>query len=511
MRSLKPITYLGDYIYGQFVLPTEKSGQIESINPGNLEDKIGVFNYSYNHVYEVVEAAQRAYPSWSRLSLPTRLEYLNKFYSEIESHLEDMTVIISRETGKPLWESKQEVTSLLGKIQISKKEGVEMISDKEVPNAQPNILGRYRFKPKGVLVVLGPFNFPAHLPHGHYIPALISGNTVIFKPSEKTPAVGQMIAEIVHRCGFPPGVFNMLQGEKEVGKRLVLSNVDGILFTGSYEVGLKIKQETVSHFWKTLALEMGGKNASIVLNDADLEKALYENILGAYLTTGQRCSATSRIILTDKIADSFLKEFHALSKGFEIGYAFNENPPFMGPLISKDARDNYLRFQGIAQREGGETVMRGKTLKLSPDGYYVTPSIYLMKPAKKTDIYINTEIFGPSVGVIIVKNVDEAIEEANKTDYGLAVSVFTNDEKAYQKVFNETKTGIVNWNRSTAGASSKLPFGGQGKSGNQSPTALFAPYYCTYPVSSLEDHASVDMTNIPPGFSFHHGSKVRPQ
>lgn len=502
MKELNPITYLGDYIQGRFIISKDPSGEIKSTNPGNLNDSVGIFSYSSDHVSLAVEAATKAFPHWSGLSIKDRVGYFNKLRKEIEAHGDLFAETIARETGKPLWESKQEASALLGKIDITIAEGLKVVSEKEFPNAQPNIVGRYRFKPRGVLVVIGPFNFPAHLPHGHTVPALLTGNTVIFKPSEKTPAVGQLMAEMFHRCGFPPGVFNMVQGEREIGKRFVLSDVAGILFTGSYEVGLKIKKETAAHFWKMVVLEMGGKNASIILDDADLDKALYENIMGAYLTAGQRCSATSRIILKRKIADAFLEEFHNLSKNLKIGYAFGDEEPFMGPLISQRAQENYLRFQGIAQREGGEVIMRGKALDLDTPGYYVTPSIYKLPHSDKTSVFLNTEIFGPSVGVVVVDSLEEAIQEANKTDYGLVVSVFTKDKSAYEKVFRETRTGIVNLNRSTAGASSKLPFGGQGKSGNQFPTALFAPYYCTYPVASLEDHQTAKDVHCPPGFTF---------
>jgi succinylglutamic semialdehyde dehydrogenase len=502
MKQFQPVKYLGDYIAGKFILPTEVSGEIKSTNPGNIKDVIGQFSYSLEHVNEAVSAAKKAFPLWAALSIKERATYLKKFYAELETHLGAIAELIARETGKPVWEATQEARGLLGKIRVTQEEGMNLVAECEVPNAQPNITGRYRYKPKGVMAVLGPFNFPAHLPHGHYIPALLTGNTVIFKPSEQCPAVGQLLAECVHRSGFPPGVFNLIQGEKEVGKRLVLAEVDGVLFTGSYEVGLRIKKETVSHFWKTLALEMGGKNAAIVCDDADVDKALFETIMGAYLTTGQRCSATSRLILSEKIADQFLESFHELSKAFKIGYAFDDDPPFMGPLITEKARENYIRFQGIAKREGGEPIMRGKGLDMDPSGFYVTPSIYLMPPNLKESVFFSTEIFGPSVGVMVVKNIDEAIAISNKSAYGLATSVFTKSKKNYEKVFHESKTGIVNLNRATCGASSKLPFGGQGKSGNQFSTGLFATYYCTYPVASLEDNTSVREVTIPPGLPF---------
>ncbi len=506
MRNLRPFTYLGDYINGAFVLPKEKSEEFESLNPGNLKDRLSTFSTSFSHVRLASEAAKRAFPKWRALPQEERAIYLKKLYKEIETHLDQMAELISRETGKPFWEALQETQGLLGKITITLEEGASLISEKEVPNAQPKLMGRYRYKPKGVMLVLGPFNFPAHLPHGHIVPALFTGNTVIFKPSEQTPAVGQLMAELIHRAQFPPGVFNLVQGEKEVGRRLCTEPaIDGILFTGSYDVGLKIKESVLSHFWKTVVLEMGGKNASIVLDDASLEKTLYENIKGAYLTTGQRCSATSRLIVTEKIADTFIKEFHRLSKELKIGYAFEEGPhtPFMGPLISQAALDKYLRFQGIAQREGAQVLMRAKALEFTYPGYYVSPSICILSPKKEFSTYLETEIFGPNVAITIVKNVDDAIEEANKTDYGLVVSVFTKDKKAYEKVFQETKTGLVNWNRATVGGSSKLPFGGQGKSGNQFPTALFAPFYCTYPVACLEDTQDMIQETIPPGLPLH--------
>src|SRR3989338_7731246 len=366
MSHLKPVTVLGDYIHGHFSLPKEPDGKLHSVNPGNVEDEIGHFPYAYNHVYEAIESAHLASAKWAGLSLEERASYFKRLYAELESHQDYIAEIISREVGKPLWESRQEAKGLLGKISITLKESLELISEKNVPDAQPGILGKYRFKPKGVMLVLGPFNFPAHLPHGHIVPALLTGNTFIFKPSEKTPATGQMMAEMFHRSGFPPGVFNLVQGEREVGKRLALGNVDGVLFTGSYDVGLKIKKETISHFWKTLALEMGGKNASIITDDCDLEKALFENLMGAFQTTGQRCSATSRIIVFESMLDRFLKRFHEAAKAFKIGYAFEDPQPFMGPLISQDAMENYLRFRGIAEREGGELVMRGKALERSP-------------------------------------------------------------------------------------------------------------------------------------------------
>jgi succinylglutamic semialdehyde dehydrogenase len=314
----------------------------------------------------------------------------------------------------------------------------------------------------------------------------------VFKPSEKTPFVGQLMAECFHEAGFPPGVFNLIQGEKEVGRRLcVHDRVDGVLFTGSYEVGTRIKQDTLTQHWKLLALEMGGKNSAIVWDDADLDLALYETLVGAFVTTGQRCSATSRIIVHNSILEQFVERFHARAKAFTIGNPFDN--PFMGPLVENGSVDRYMKFLGIAQREGCELVMRGKSLEASSLGYqgnYVTPSVCWVKNAtlegSKKSVYQQTELFAPNVAILGVSSVEEAIAQANCTQYGLVASVFTKNKKVYDQCFDGLEMGLVNWNKATVGASSRLPFGGFKKSGNHFPTAVSATLYCTAPVAALE-------------------------
>jgi succinylglutamic semialdehyde dehydrogenase len=321
------------------------------------------------------------------------------------------------------------------------------------------------------------------------VPALLTGNTVVFKPSEKTPMVGQIVAECLDAAGVPAGVFNLLQGNGEVGRRLcVHENVDGILFTGSYEVGTRIKQDTFQQHWKLLALEMGGKNPSIVWEDADLETAVFETLFSAYVTAGQRCSATSRIIVHPKLIDEFTDLFHDKAKNFVIGHPF-ENP-FMGPLIESGAVDRYMKFIGIASREGCEIIMRGKALELPTRGNYVTPSICRVTQASveatKKSVFQQTEFFAPAVAILSAGDADEAIAQANATQYGLVASVFSSSRAFYEKCIDGLCMGLVNWNKSTVGASSRLPFGGFKKSGNHFPTALTSTLYCTSPMASLE-------------------------
>lgn len=492
--------YKGDYIGSEFIQSANEDESWEILSPSDFSDVVFKPKSFYSHVDRAVEAAQRAYKTWSHLSLSERTEYMNKLKAVFVKRSEEMAVLISRETGKPLWEGRTEASALAAKIDVTINHSLELIKEKRIPNALPGVDGVVRFKPRGVFATLGPFNFPAHLPNGHIIPALISGNTVIYKPSEKTPAVGQLYAEMIHEAGFPTGVFNMVQGTVATGKKLTThESIDGVLFTGSYEVGLKIKQDTIQHFRKILALEMGGKNATIVWKDANLKKALYESLVGSFLSSGQRCSCTSRILLHKDIYEEFVERFYQNAKKIKIGHW--KEDVFMGPLISTDSVEKYIRFQEIAKREGGESLMRGKVLDLPFKGNYVTPSINLISQFDPKSVYQKTEIFGPNVSIYKVEDFDEALEINNSTGFGLVMALFSRDQKLYEQSLIDAKVGLVNWNRTTNGASSKLPFGGMGKSGNDRPSGDFAIQYCTVPVASLEDRTeevpAQSMTGLP--------------
>ncbi|RME14928.1 MAG: succinylglutamate-semialdehyde dehydrogenase [Bdellovibrio sp.] len=502
----KTIEFLGDFYNGSFQRAKNPDDTWQISSPSDKKDTVICPEASFQHIEEAVASARRAFPSWAHLGLEKRKEYFQRLIEIYQKYENEMAETIARETGKPLWEAQTEAKALSGKINVTINHSLKRVSEEKVPDALPGVDGYVRYKPRGVMAVLGPFNFPAHLPNGHIVPALLTGNTVVFKPSDKTAAVGQLMAKMFAEAEFPEGVFNLVQGRGETGKRLVASHqVDGILFTGSYEVGLKIKQETLTHYWKILALEMGGKNSAIVWEDADLEKAVYENIVGAYLTSGQRCSATSKIILHKSIADTFLENFYETAKKLTIGH-WKENA-FMGALVSADSVDNYLRFQEIAKREGAECIMRGKALDLSPSGNYVTPSIYKIKEFDPKSVYQQTEIFGPSVSIYTVNDLETAFAIANGSSYGLVHSVFTKDRSIYEKALLDIRVGLVNWNRTTNGASSKLPFGGMKKSGNDRPSADFAVYYCTVPVASLEDLNPFSKEKMFPGISYQFHQK----
>jgi succinylglutamic semialdehyde dehydrogenase len=503
MSAEQTIKFLGDYINGQWHLSENPDETWEVKSPANLKDLVVKASAKFDHSAQAVEAARKAYLPWAHMGLEKRKQYLQRLKEVFLAKAPELAEIIARETGKPLWESKTEAANLANKIDITLNHSLKLVAEEEVKDALPGISGFVRFKPRGVMAVLGPFNFPAHLPNGHIIPSLITGNTVIFKPSDKTPGVGQWMAQAFAAADFPPGVFNMVQGMAEVGKRLVAhESVDGILFTGSYEVGLKIKQDTLNHFWKILVLEMGGKNATVVWDDADIKKAVYESLIGSFMTAGQRCSGTSRIILHPKIKDVFIDRFYSAAKKLKIGHWRDE--PFMGPLISADAVEKFIRFQEIAKREGAESLMRGKALTVDKEGYYVTPSINMVNAFDPKSVYQKSEIFGPNVAIFTTDSFDEALRINNSSGFGLVMALFTKKRELYEQALIEAQVGQLNLNRTTNGASSKLPFGGMNKSGNDRPSAHFAVQYTTVPISSLEDMTPLSFNNMPPGLNFEY-------
>ena len=491
----------GNYIDGQYKTCADPNGEWTSRSPADFADELGKFQYSYCAIDESVMAARKAFMPWRRKKISERAEFLRKFKVAIQKRADEFTEIIAREVGRPAWEAKEELLALEVKIDVTLEEGMRLVEKLEIPQVIEGVLGASRRKPIGVTAVIGPYDFPAAQPCGHIVPALLAGNTVIFKPSEKAPLIGQLIADCFNEAELPPGVFNLLQGEKETGRRLCAhEGIDAILFTGSYEVGTRIKQDTLQQHWKLVLLQMGGKNPAIIWEDADLELALKDALVGGFISAGQRCTSMSRIIIHHSHAEAFVERLHERAKAFVIGHPLDN--PFMGPLIDAGSVDRYMKFQGIAVREGCEPVMRGKTLELGKQGNYVAPSICLVKAtsleATKKSVYQQTEIFGPNIAIIPVRTLEEAIAQANATQYGLAAAVYTKSRTIYEKCWEELQAGLINWNRPTITASARLPYGGLKKSGNHFATAVFSTLNSTYPVASLEDaERSVSSESFP--------------
>lgn len=475
----------GDYIDGEFALPTRSSGEIAIEDPGDTAAELGAFPFCETSVDAAVDAARRAYPAWRDLPVEERARCLRRFADLLRAEAERLAELIAIEVGKPLWEARTEVTAMAGKVDITLGDGLDALREREF-ELGPGQRGRWRNHSRGVVAVLGPFNFPGHLVHGHVVPALATGNPVVIKPSERTPAVGQLYAELASQAGFPPGVFNLIQGDGSVGAALSAQrDVDAVLFTGSYPVGRLILEATLDQPWKLVALEMGGKNGVLVCADADLDAAARAIAFGVAVTTGQRCSATSRVIVERSVADPLVERLAGVLSGIAVGHSL-EPDVFMGPLISATARERHTRVIEWAREAGADRVVDGGPCEGPRPGHYVRPSLHRVTQLDAASRYQSEEHFVPDAFVLEVGSLDEGIAALNATEYGLASSVFTRDRNTLERVYRESSVGVLNWNTGTVGASSKLPFGGVAKSGNDRPAGATATLYCTYPVSSLE-------------------------
>ncbi len=490
--------FRGNYIGGRFVRPT-KGTELISEDPGDLFEPVGRLIVSDDAVDPAVSAADKAFPKWSGLTQAQRIAKMQALRKLLAKRQDPLSKLVAREAGKPLGESAREVDRLIAKIDETVTAGLKLIAPYSVI-VDKGVRGECVWRPLGVMAVIGPFNFPLHTPASHIVPALLAGNTVVFKPSELTPFVGQALAECIDEAGFPPGVFNLVQGGSSAGVKLVgHPRTAGILFTGSTAAGQAIKKATLDSPQKILALEMGGKNASLVLEDALIPLAAREIAQAAFTMAGQRCNATSRVVLHRKIAKQFLEEFLPLVDKIKIGYQLDPGV-LTGPLINHDAVAKFQRYMKLADEEGFETLRQGKATGLwgKRRGYYVTPGVHLSeKPEKtRTSRYRCEEIFAPDVAIYVVKDEEQAISLNNEVPYGLITSLFTKSQGRFRKLFPLVDTGMVNFNRGTIFSSGKLPFGGTKASGSFRPTGFFSPYYCASPVAVLEDNRPLEARNL---------------
>lgn len=470
----------GDFLDGAFVVPESPDGELRTLSPGDQSDIVGVHPTAVAHVDRAVAAARAAFPAWRRLGEAARRKLLRKYQEAVRKHADAIAETICREVGKPIWDARGEARALAGKVDLMLGEGARFTRD-EVLEDLP---GAIRHRPHGVLSVIGPFNFPAHLPNGQIVPALLHGNTVVFKPSEKTPNAAVWMARCFEEAGFPPGVVNVVQGEAAAAKALVShDDVDGILFTGSVSVGKSIVAANADRPGRLIALELGGKNASIVLDDADVERAARQIAFAAYASAGQRCTATSRVYATPKIIGALQERLAAAAKAVTVGYPLDEGS-FMGPLIDEGSRERLVAAQARARGAGFEAVVAGEPVDAIDGhrGWYVRPSLHRAPSADGVvEGYTHDELFGPDVALYEVADLDEACAKANGTRYGLAAAVFTQSEESFEAAADVLRVGVLHWNQSSAGASGRLPFGGVGESGNHRPAGILAGAFCAWP------------------------------
>ncbi len=516
-----------DLIAGEFV--PLRGDSLRSHNPARPAETVWAGTPNVAHVDRAVAAARAALPAWSRTPIEKRIEALREYQKICAARVDAITALIRDEVGKAEWESKQEAGILGGKVDITLDDSptgaLKRVSEFDLRLTDTR-RGVCRFRPHGVMAVIGPFNFPAHLPNGHIVPALLLGNTIVLKPSDKTPAVGQLLGELFQEAldsiGAPKGVVNVVQGAVEPSVALTTHpDIDGVLFTGSWPVGRKILEANLDLPGRIVALELGGSNPAIVMDDADIRQAVLECGRAAFNTTGQRCTCTRRIIVHEKVADRFLDALVKIGSNVSIGAPDADPPVFIGPIIREEARQAALRFADDLDKAGGELLLAPRAIDDVPNGeggYFISPGVVRVDrftsetwgtphagplpggEGAGKDAGCDIEVFGPVVRVSVVSSYDDAIKQANATRYGLAASIFTRNAELAERFLVDAKAGCVNVNTGTAGASGKLPFGGLGISGNHRPAGAFSVDYCAYPVASMIENSAA--AAVSPGMTF---------
>ncbi|MEM7409631.1 MAG: aldehyde dehydrogenase family protein [Myxococcota bacterium] len=467
------------------------SALLESRAPADPGDLVGsVPVASAADVDAAVTRAQQAFPAWRDAGADARRRVLERFAEIAAAKVDELAALIAREVGKAHWDALGEAKLLAPKVAVTLGDGLDLVAD-VVPAAGQ----RASYRPRGVLAVYGPFNFPAHLPNGHIVPALATGNAVVFKPSEESPIVGAWMADCWREAGLPEGVLEVVQGGPDTGRALAAADVDGILFTGSYATGRALQEATLDAPQKLLALELGGSNAMIVCADADLELAVAEAALSIAATTGQRCTCARRLFVERPILDEFQERLEGVLRGLRIGRP-DDPDVFMGPLASAAAFARLEKQRGLAAEAGGERVLLVDPGLPAP---FVGAGLVRFENTDQTHPYQREEIFGPEAALYPVGDLDHAIAATNDSDYGLAASVMTRERAKFEHAVGRIRTGILNWNKATVGASGRLPFGGSGKSGNDRPAGVTATLYCTAPQAHLENEAGFDPSTLPPG------------
>ncbi|MFD2176990.1 succinylglutamate-semialdehyde dehydrogenase [Veronia pacifica] len=464
-----------------------------SLNPFNSETVWTGEAASAQQVEQAVSSAREAFKSWRNTRFEERQALVERFAEQVKANSEQIARVIAEETGKPLWETRTEAAAMVGKIAISIRAYQERTGQREKDISGTQAVLRHR--PLGVMAVFGPYNFPGHLPNGHIVPALLAGNTVVFKPSELTPKVAEITMKLWVESGLPTGVINLVQGGRETGMALAQSDgIDGVLFTGSANTGHILHRQFAGEPGKMLALEMGGNNPMVISDRyGELDATVYTIVQSAFISAGQRCTCARRLYVPQgERGDVLLKRLAEVTEKISVGGQFDEPAPFMGSQISRVAAESIIAAQQRLESEGGRALIKAQ---LKHDAV-VSPGIIDV-----TDIaeLPDEEYFGPLLQVIRYDSLERAVEMANDTRYGLSAGLVSDDDGEWQYFLDNIRAGIVNRNRQLTGASGDAPFGGPGASGNLRPSAYYAADYCAYPMASMEGDDVVLPDSLSPG------------
>ena len=466
-----------------------------SLNPANNDILWQGQGADSQQIDDAITAARAAFLAWSLTSHTDRLAVVKAFQTQLKEHAKEIAIAIAQETGKPLWETRTEAAAMAGKIDLSAKPYEERTGVVSKP-APAGTQAWLRHRPHGVVAVFGPYNFPGHLPNGHIVPALLAGNTVVFKPSEQTPMVAELTVKCWLNAGLPAGVINLVQGARETGIALANHNgIDGLFFTGSSSTGMLLHKQYAGRPDKILALEMGGNNPLIVSQVADTRAAVHEIIQSAYISAGQRCTCARRLYIPKGAQGDHLVAMLVTAIGkIRVGFYDAEPPPFMGSVISSTAAQQLLTAQQALIKQGAKSLVTMRLLTANTG--LLSPGLVDVTNAKDLP---DEEYFGPLLTLTRYDNFDQAITMANNTSFGLSAGLLSDSRKEYDYFLPRIRAGIVNWNKQITGASGAAPFGGVGASGNHRASAFYAADYCAYPVASIEADVLTMPQQLSPG------------
>jgi succinylglutamic semialdehyde dehydrogenase len=488
-----------NFIAGKWIAGT--GPELVTIDPSTGRQSWSSNASSDADVDQAVRTAHAAFEAWGMTPLADRIDVCSRFRDLLKENAEELAAIIAEEVGKPLWEARTEVATMANKIDISVQAYGARTAETAAKVADGKAVLRHR--PHGVFAVFGPYNFPGHLPNGHIVPALIAGNTIVFKPSEYAPRTAVMTALLWEKAGLPAGVLNVVNGGRDTGISLGKHPLlDGVLFTGSSQTGAALHKQFGGQPGKMLALEMGGNNPLVVWDIKDdvdhINAAVHHTIMSAFISAGQRCTCARRLVVQDTPAGAaFLARLVQVASTLAVGPSNASPQPFMGPVVSSAVAARLVQAQADMVARGGVVLLQ--MTQPDPNAGFVTAGIVDVTNAAGIP---DEEWFGPLLQVIRVPDFDTAIAVANATEYGLAAGLLSPDAALWTRFELRIRAGIVNWNRPTTGAASSAPFGGVGKSGNHRPSAFYAADYCAWPVASIETPSLALPEKLSPGLVF---------
>lgn len=428
-----------------------------------------------------VARATRAWPAWAAQPLANRIELLRRFANEVRKDLDALAELVARESGKPLWEARGEVEAVVALVETSVRAYADRTGQRRLDSALQGTAA-LRHKPHGIMAVVTPFSSPVELPAGSIIPALIAGNAVVFKPSEKAPAAGEALVRCLHRAGISANVIQFLPGGPATGQALVNHpDVQGVLFAGSAHAGIAINRRLASNPGRVVALDMGGNNPIVVWDTPKIQDAAALVVQSAFAHAGQRCTNARRLIVKSDLYDDVVAEVKRLADRLVVGAPFDETIPFMGPVIDNAVADGLTESFVYLLSNGGRPIKH--MARLRPDLPFLSPAIIdTTAMAERPDV----ELFGPLLQVIRVDDFDQAIAEANNTRFGLSAALVGGSPQDYNRFWANVRAGVLNWNRPTNAVSAAAPLGGAGLSGNHRPSGSYTADRCAYPVASTE-------------------------